>query len=275
MNGSAGRRHTGEKARNGLWVLLCTCIFATPISAQRNAVEGIIRGQIIDHETGEGIAGALVEVLDDKERIHRSVTADDSGYFAIRRVRPGPFWLRASRIGYARSKTPPWQLASGEALTVELRLNREAVVLAPLKVMARAITVSPVLSNYRERVQRRMGGFFITREDIVNRKPARVTDLLETVPGITVQSGRGMASARMVSVGRGMQGAGGSSCPVQIYVDGILATRGRQPVSPDDLVAPETLEGIEVYRGLSTVPAEFLTPEARCGVIAIWTRRGG
>jgi hypothetical protein len=28
-----------------------------------------------------------------------------------------------------------------------------------------------------------------------------------------------------------------------------------------------------VYRGLSGVPAEFLTPEARCGVIALWTQR--
>jgi hypothetical protein len=46
-------------------------------------------------------------------------------------------------------------------------------------------------------------------------------------------------------------------------------------VSVDDLVAPGAIEGIELYRGTATIPAEFLTPQARCGVVAIWTRRGG
>ena len=43
----------------------------------------------------------------------------------------------------------------------------------------------------------------------------------------------------------------------------------------DEVISPGSVEGIEVYRGLSTVPAEFLNPDAECGVIAIWTRRGG
>lgn len=39
--------------------------------------------------------------------------------------------------------------------------------------------------------------------------------------------------------------------------------------------APGLVEGIEIYRGLSTVPAQFLNSDAKCGVVAIWTRRGG
>lgn len=71
-------------------------------------------------------------------------------------------------------------------------------------------------------------------------------------------------------------GTGGGPCPVQIFLDGRLITRGAvMEVPVDDLVTPEAVEGIEVYRGLSTVPPEFLTPNSRCGVVAIWTRRGG
>jgi hypothetical protein len=75
-------------------------------------------------------------------------------------------------------------------------------------------------------------------------------------------------------------GAAQGACPVQIFVDGFLATRqGMAPiqdfVSIDQLVSPQSLEGMEVYRGLSSIPPEFLTANARCGVIALWTRRGG
>jgi hypothetical protein len=33
------------------------------------------------------------------------------------------------------------------------------------------------------------------------------------------------------------------------------------------------VEAIEVFKGLGSVPPEFLNVYARCGVIAIWTRR--
>ena len=66
-------------------------------------------------------------------------------------------------------------------------------------------------------------------------------------------------------------------------MDGFLINRreasvlGARPMDYriDDMVLPSSVEGIEIYRGLSTVPPEFLNPDAECGVIAIWTRRGG
>jgi hypothetical protein len=67
-----------------------------------------------------------------------------------------------------------------------------------------------------------------------------------------------------------------NGCPVQVYLDGVLASRNdTEPVPLDELATPAVLEGIEIFRGISSVPPEFLTPEARCGVIALWTRRGG
>jgi hypothetical protein len=81
-----------------------------------------------------------------------------------------------------------------------------------------------------------------------------------------------------------MARSSGRGCPVQVFVDGLLMTASVMDASGatenagaaiDDFVSPLSVEGIEVYRGLSTVPPEFLTPEADCGVVAIWTRRGG
>jgi hypothetical protein len=38
-------------------------------------------------------------------------------------------------------------------------------------------------------------------------------------------------------------------------------------------VEPADVEAIEIFKGLASVPAEFLNPQSRCGVIAIWTKR--
>jgi hypothetical protein len=52
------------------------------------------------------------------------------------------------------------------------------------------------------------------------------------------------------------------------------APAGADAPTIDDVVTPNVTEGIEVYRGVATVPPEILSPDAMCGVVAIWTRRG-
>jgi hypothetical protein len=41
-----------------------------------------------------------------------------------------------------------------------------------------------------------------------------------------------------------------------------------------DVVRPGEIEAIEVFRGLSQMPAEFRTHDS-CAAVAIWTREGG
>jgi outer membrane receptor for ferrienterochelin and colicin len=156
---------------------------------------------------------------------------------------------------------------------VEVRLSATAMVLAPLEVVARSRGgITPTLAGFERR--RLSGtGWFTTRAEIQRRNATSVSDILRSAPGISIQR-------RIVYMAR----AGG--CPAQIYIDGFHINRpirsvpGRRAPSSteafpiDEMVAPVSVEGIEVYQGLSTVPAEFLSPEAACGVVAIWTRRG-
>jgi hypothetical protein len=277
--GCSGRRRAAPRALLA-WLLcagaaLATAVAPLPAAAQANPLEGTIRGRVVDNLTGAPIAGAEVQVLDAKERIRRASVSDADGNFVLHRVAPGAFWLRGRHAGYAVTKTPPWRIDAGDVLSVTIYMDPEVVLLAPLEVHARAQTVQPMLAGFRERLQRRQGGTFLTRMDIETRNPARLTDLLEGVPGLRVQPATGAASNRLITFARALPGTGGgpNSCPVQVYVDGVLATRGRAVVPLDDLAVPGALEGVEIYRGVGTVPAEFLTPEARCGVIALWTRR--
>lgn len=236
--------------------------------AQQSKIDPVIRGQVTDETTGRGIPHVYIELLDSRSRVRGSAATDTMGMFVLEGAITGTFRLRATRIGYATTVTPRWWTESGEMLTVTVRLHPDAVLLAPLEITARSRSESPMLANFYHRVDRAAGGTFITREEIERRGPNQVTDLLLEVPGVQLlSSGRG--NQRMVTMSRAL------GCPAQIYVDGRHMNLRGEVISIDEIVMPNSVEGIEIYRGLGTVPAEFLSPRAKCGVIAIWTRRGG
>jgi len=258
-------------------LLLCVPLLAGPAIAHAQDLRGRgdIVGRVIDHETQQPLPGVRVEGLDDAHRVLWRAVTDERARFRVSGVRAGSFRIRASRIGYESAITPPWSIRGGEVLQVEIRLDVEAIVLAPLTIVAvTRARPSPVLEGFHFR--RAAGlGHFISREEIEQRAPVLVSDLLTAVPGVRLE-GSGRGTRRAVYFGRA---SGMRDCPAQIYVDGFLFNRQTLAGDPgfvlDDAVSPNAVEGIEVYRGLSGVPAEFLNPEAHCGVVVIWTRRGG
>lgn len=235
-----------------------------------------VRGSVVDDQTGEPIAGATVIFSDSNgQRLGRRVT-DGNGEFGFDvRHRTG-VRLRAGRIGYRYAETPFLPFRGADLLVVEVRLSTEAVLLAPLEIVARSEAVrSPIVMDFDRRARDGFGSYF-TRADIERIRPGRVSDLLVSIPGVRLETGGGRGHASVVTMARSPMGMGGGACPVQVFLDGRLMTRGNVTQVPvDDLATPDAVEGIEIYRGLSTVPPEFLTPNSRCGVIAIWTRRGG
>lgn len=265
----------------GAFLLLCS----PALHAQAQ-----IEGTVLDDETEEPLTGARVSVIQDTWQtvVSRTVT-DDQGRFHFSLRRGGRYRLDAERIGYADALTPAVQVRSGDSLAVEVRLDTDAVLLAPLEVVAtnRRRSESSVLKGFHDRKESGLG-HFITRDDIERRNPSATSHMLATVPGVRLRSGARPGAGRNVYMSRS-----GESCAVQVYVDGRLVNRnvpvgantgdGRpgvrfqqdEGVTIDDFVSPGSIYGIEVYRGLSGVPAEFLNTDADCGVVVIWTRRGG
>jgi hypothetical protein len=246
-------------------------LFAAVLLGAASPMEAQVRlyGRIADEATGAAIAGAEVVLVDERGRPVGSRTVGDDGEFEFLVRRNGPYTLHASRFGYLDATSPRLWLGEHSIVRVELRLDANALLLAPLEVVARSpARGSAVLANYHARLRAGVGNF-LTREDIDRMRPARISDALATIPGVFLQSGGGIGASRVVTMSRAMGG-----CPAQIFVDGFLINR-RGAFAVDEFVTPGAVEGVEVYRGMATVPAEFLTPEgSRCGVVAIWTRRG-
>lgn len=219
-----------------------------------------IRGRLLDAESGAAIpAGTMILLSEDSVPV-RDVLTDSTGAFLLGAPGPGAYRLQAQRIGYRTAATPPIELEERDTLEVEYRLSTQAVVLQPLTVVTTARRPTGPLGGFYERAERAAFGTFITREQIEERHPVYASDLLRTVPGVQlVPTWWGRAVVMM----RGW-------CVPQIYLDGMRVRTG----SIDELVSATDLEGIEVYLSAVEAPPEFAAGSSRCGVVALWTRRG-
>jgi len=238
-----------------------------------------IVGRVIEDETELPISFAEIVIRSPGGATLGRTEADRLGNFEFSVRRASAVRIHAERLGYKPTTTPALYFDRHNLLQVEVRLDPDAILLAPLEIVAWSEVIDNALhEGFKNRLETGLGTY-ITREDVEARNPTRVTDLLRDVPGIEVTGGAvgNRPSIRMVR-------ASNRNCATQIWVDGFLLNRRGltangsllpQDFRIDDVVNPASVEGIEVYRGLSTVPPEFLNMDADCGVIAIWTKRGG
>ncbi len=242
-------------------------------SAPSAGAQLLLQGRVLDDRTNEPIAAVTVSLRDGEGRRLSQRITNAGGEFRFNVSSSAPLLIEAVRIGYRRAISAPIQIDRYDSLAIEIRLDVEAVLLAPVEVVSRSRRdVSPTLSRYMDRRVSSLN-WSVGRDEIAKQGVSRVSDLLATAPGVAIHR-------RVVYMGRA------ENCPAQIYIDGFHINRpvgavpGRRAQATselfpiDDLVHPSAVEGIEVFQGISRVPAEFLSPGAVCGVVAIWTRRG-
>jgi len=264
------------RARNGVPTSVAACIALAVCAAQPSPSQVVLEGRVLDDVSGRRLSGAQVMLLDRYNKTVGFAVTDDSGYFRFTESHNGWYRLDVKAVGYMRALTPflSWTVDRSYA-GLEVWLAPNAVLLAPLEIVALSpLRTSPILENVDHRRTRGFG-VQINRQAIEARKPANISDMLLELPGVYAARRGSGASGRALYMGRALAGPGGGECPVQIFLDGMPATRDHPggDVFVDDLVSPLDIEVVEVFRGLGSIPPEFLTLEARCGVIAIWTKR--
>jgi len=260
-----------------------------------------VRGHLRDVRTNQPIADGIVSLVAcGGERVASVVTGADGSY-RITAPAAGCFLVEARRIGYQTRTDGPLELGAGGDLDTEFHLLALAVPLAPLEVAG----APPQLDAFLARVgfyerQHSDFGHFITREQIEARAAKRITDLLAGLPGVRLVPGASGLSRAGIEL-RGSLLSHGGSCHPRVFVDGIMVIRGdarsrgldvfglpeqateaavpgveRPEIALDDVVQPEDVQAIEVYRSAAEVPVRFggTSTSTQCGVIVIWTRRG-
>jgi hypothetical protein len=118
-------------------------------SAPPLAAQTVLRGELVDEHTGRPISGARVRLLSADSRPLRGTLTDSLGHFSFPVRQAGAYRLHAERIGYRPTLTPHLRLAAGDTLQVEFRLAVNAVLLAPVEIVARSrARANPVLEGF-------------------------------------------------------------------------------------------------------------------------------
>jgi hypothetical protein len=238
------------------------------VAAQAGAGSGL-EVVVVDAATGRALVGARV-------RIPRGAAGmtDTAGTAKLVIVDPAGVTVEVTALGYAgRSLT--LDVAPGQVFQLTVPLELEPVLLPGVQVGGRegGLPRSREVQDFYRRV--RIGtGQYITRTDIERRHVRDLDDLFRALPGfalLTTPAGnkpvldsKSTASAELFEAE--------ADCPIQYFLDGSPMTPIHDGVLSAE-VRLEEIEGIEIYRRGSMVPAKFHRLNNSCGVILIWKRQ--
>ena len=125
--------------RRLLAALAILCIpVPTPAAGQ------VIRGRVVDAQSGVGVPLARVVVTGTGHRFTRRMFTAADGRFSVPLRRGGSFRVRVTRAGYAEAGTRPLAVGPNDTVDVTVRVSAAAHRLDPVTVTARPRRLSVV-----------------------------------------------------------------------------------------------------------------------------------
>jgi len=245
-----------------------TRIMLVPTDA-REAVggPGDISGTVIDADTHEPVAGAMV-TLDDAARGRQ--TGQD-GTFRLDGVSSGAHRVTVRLLGYGR-QAKAVTVTEGQVTSVRVVLSRSA------NTLDQVVVTGTVIPTERKAVPNAMT--VITAKEIEERGITKIDQLFRgDVPGVFAQnsgSGALLDQVTMFSRGasalsfqsRGVDENTGTTNPIKTYVDGVELADPKYLSQID----PKSIERIEILTGPQA--STIYGSNAINGVMQIFTKRG-
>ena len=239
-------------------IFVALAVGSETVTAQssRDSASSVLIGRISD-SVGVAISAAQISVLPGN---HRWTVTSDSGMFRFDGLAAGANLFAVRRFGF--------EPMTFTAVLKPAKMHRVKVVMSESSQRLPAVTVTDSapaarwLDAFNARRAKRVGTF-ITRAEFQRWEPKTSMDILRSVPGVEIARIRGV---NRVIFTRTASHRGAAT----MYVHG--SPFGGQI---DDFPV-EDIEAIEIYKGVSEIPAEFdRIGRDVCAVINIWTRDPG
>ena len=190
-------------------------------------------GHLVDAESGEQISGAEIWLRGTQ---FRTIT-DAGGAFQFSQVDPGEYLLLAEHLAYG-TKMDTLAVPSGQNLAVEMRLNSQAIEIAPVTVTAES----------RPATERAMGGIVVDRASVdrVRSRARDVADILrsQNLPGVITTRRPDGTVCVGYSAGQVRMMFDNGCVPMVIFIDNVRATNTDLAL----LLPPEAIDHIVIYK---------------------------
>lgn len=237
-------------------VVIAMAVAGTDARAQSRNLRGIVTDT-----AGRPLQNAEVRIMD----LGRVTRTDSLGHFAIPQITSRTVDLSVRRIGYQVFFLRVSML-NGEGDSARIRMRQEPVLLAQVDISGVGEASHPFFQGFEQRRSNGVGTF-ITEKQLSSLNTSYPSDAFRRVPGIRLVRVGGRQGVRFMSAISSMRRGG--ECVPTIFVDGQAA-----PGMEIDEIRAGDIHGIEIYRGVSTTPAQFARAGAvQCGAIVVWTRR--
>ena len=204
-----------------------------------------------------------------------------NGFYVFPEIPFGLRILQISHIGY-QDREIAVSLGGGTAYKVDFKLTTEAIPIEGITVTAIPRRLFRDMVGMQHRMEMGFGDFLL-EEDLARRGGGSVAHAIQGIAGARLVSSGSQIRNLFVVLRRAVNvdlGTGArSNCYPAVFVDGHRVskpTQGGVGHDPYDLSTMFTIEvqAIEIYKGASSVPAEFGGGNAACGALVIWTKRG-
>lgn len=238
-----------------------TLAHAQDVRAVAVAGTGAVDG-VVTNTAGAGVRGVRVRVAGQEQW----VTTDRDGSYHIERVPAG-------------SRVVQFLLTNDATLAIPADITSDAVTgIEPvlpevprggtLYMPARAPVIvrygpSAALAAFMARA-RHGSGYYFTRAQMVEHGRARITDIIRSVPGLTLSDGRLSRTTSSLTMAPPCDG-------VALYIDGVPVANDDGALSLLDARSLTELAGIEVYTrpgAILPVPVHF---GRSCAVVLVWS----
>lgn len=244
---------------------LLIAMSASSLAAQSGPPTAALRGRVYDAVAGTPLAAVTVSF----DGLDLRRFTDSAGGFVLQ-APVGPYRVRLKRLSY-RELTDTVTILDGDTTEHVYRLPHLPVALSEIVISGRTLTFPSFFEPAYKRAAGGRGAFF-TREDIEQYNAKDFEALLNRVPGVRANE-RGVTFQRCQS-GLEVTRSPNLKPKVQVWIDGYRVVTGRDTAAIWAALAsvkPYMIQIMEVYPGVATIPAEFLSDA--CAVVVIWTKR--
>ena len=217
------------------------------------ALRGVVCGGVVDAD-GRPVGDVRV-ILENV----REVRTDAGGRFLLRDVPTGSHQLEFASVGMT-PVTLDVDILAADTTMVSATL-RTVTNLQALNILG-AGTRGRAVRRFEERRQQGFGAFM---DSTTIGSRATLAAVFAGFAGVTVQA----ASANGRRFNIYLPSTGSGPCLAMLQLDGI------QQIDHEilGLMHPDDIAAVEVYPQRLTIPTELMRTDARCGLVAVWTKR--